>query len=184
MKQSTFLFFLFAELLILTTFCSGQDKLIGKWKTKQITLFDQKSKKPFIIGLSNPDNVKADMFKSFLEKPRGNEEKINTIKIKREINKTVRDYLKSKIVFKDFQKFELFSYGLIVPVATPGWHFGNKLSGNWTLKKDDLTLTIGNDKRNYQFAYKIIEQTNIKLILKEILAEEETLGVEMEFFRL
>jgi hypothetical protein len=69
-------------------------------------------------------------------------------------------------------------------VATPGWHFGNKLSGSLALKKDDLTLTTGNDKMIYKFNYKIIEQTNTKLVLNEILAEEEFLGVEIVFYRL
>jgi len=43
------------------------------------------------------------MFNLFLEKQGGDEEKLDTLKVKPEIGKAVSDYLKTKIIFKNIQ---------------------------------------------------------------------------------
>src|SRR5690349_5201443 len=43
---------------------------------------------------------------------------------------------------KKDSSFLAASYGWLVPVAIPGWHFGDSLSGNWKLHAGTLTLQM------------------------------------------
>ena len=137
--------------------------LIGQWKPVKASIYNAFSKTTFVYyDKNNQELVKEKLLSQYAS---GDLKTMETKDFKNKLNSDFLKFDSAKIFFKNDSTVIVNSYGLIIPTAVPGWHFGDKVAGKWTQEKHKVKLAIGNSQVNYPFFYKIIEQTNDRLIL-------------------
>ena len=76
------------------------------------------------------------------------------------------------------------SFGLIIPTALPGWHFGDTLIGKWKINKSNyLVLTLGDNEDSYTSFYKIIKFTKDRLTIGQTNENNGEPFLKIEFVR-
>jgi len=198
MRLTTIQSLLLILVIILITSCSGQS-LSGQWKLRQVDMMDvPNQRKQFTLDLTKPEKMKTDLYEASLLKEQGlktdsinalNDEiddMVTTVDVstmKAEIEKFVTSAINTSLTLRSDNKFYMKSNGLIVPTAAPGWHFGDTLQGKWIKNKDTLVLSIGDNKQDYTWKFKILQVTNKDLRIQEIFDGFEGRGNELGFIR-
>ena len=170
----------------MTTSLFGQATIIGKWKPIKVSFrnhFTKTSNTIYQVGKT--DSIKTELLRLYTAQNNSDSElvHIDTTNFKKKLETVYNFYQLAGLEFKKTTSFLLKSFGLIVPIAEPGWHFGDKLIGNWTTNKNKLKLTIGNKKINHMFFYKIQELTTDRLIIEQTNADYEEVFNEIIFVR-
>jgi hypothetical protein len=175
-------YFLFAMLLLLAS-CSRQPSITGEWRLMEWKPLDQMLGSTFAINVSNPDSTKQQLRSLFEERFPG--EDAEDQDRESEIDTILAYAQKAGLRLSSNREFGMDSYGLIVPQAVPGWNFGDRLLGEWDLKKDTLALTVGDEKIGYTFRFLVVEKNHETLKLRELHDEgtRMTLGAEITFSR-
>ena len=180
---------LFLSLLIVFDSCSstGQTSLIGEWKPVKVSVYNVFSKTTSVYyDKNNQESVKEKLLSQYVLQSADDSEDFEAMDTIDFRNKLDSDFLKfdsARIFFKDDSTVIVNSYGLIIPTAFPGWHFGDKVAGKWTQEKSRLKLMIGDSQVNYPFFYKIIKQTNDGLVLGFTNEDYEETYMISEFTR-
>jgi hypothetical protein len=183
-------------IVITATSCSEQS-LQGKWKLRQIDVMDiSHQKKEVTLDLTDPEKMKSFLYEQNLPKEQdlkpgtgdtSNNEYIDTTidlnAMKADIDKFVESTLNTSMTLEKDKSFFMNSYGLIVPTALPGWHFGDSLKGSWTKSGDTLILSTGAETQRYQWKFKILQLTNKELKLREVFDGFDGKGNELRFVR-
>lgn len=177
-------YFLFILVLLLVA-CSRQPSITGEWKLAELKLMDQMSRSAVTIRVSHPDTARKQLRSLFYERlPSG--EKAG--EIESEIDGMLEAAQKAGLRLSSNREFGLDSYGFIVPKDVPGWHFGDRLLGDWDLNKDTLSLSIGDEEIHYAFRFIVLEKTGTTLKLRELYGsaadpENAIFGNEVTFTR-
>jgi hypothetical protein len=156
---------LFALLLLLAA-CSRQPSITGEWALTEVRLLDQMSRSTVNINVSNPDATKQQFRALYGEKFLA--EEAGDGEWESEIDTILAYAQKAGLRLSSNREFGMDSYGLIVPKAVPGWNFGDRLLGEWNLKKDTLALTIGDGEIGYTFRFIVLEKSSKMLKLREL----------------
>lgn len=152
-------------LVLLLGACSRQPSITGEWKLAELKLMDQMSRSAVTIRVSHPGTARKQLRSLFYERlPSG--EKAG--EIESEIDGMLEAAQKAGLRLSSNREFGMDSYGFIVPKEVPGWHFGDRLLGDWDLKKDTLLLSIGDEEIAYTFYFLILEKTAQTLKLREL----------------
>ena len=156
---------LFAMLLLLAA-CSRKPSITGEWALTEVKLLDQMSRSTVNIDVSNPGATKKQLHalygERFLAEEDGDDE------WESEIDTILAYAQKAGLRLSSNREFGMDSYGLIVPKAVLGWNFGDRVLGEWDLKKDTLALTVGDGETGYTFRFIVLEKSNETLKLREL----------------
>jgi hypothetical protein len=174
---------LFAVLILLAA-CSRKPSITGEWQLKELRPPDKMSRSALKLDVSHPDSMEKQLRTLFEERFPG--EDYDGEEIKSEIDSIVASAQIASLRLSSNREFGLNSYGLIVPTAVPGWSFGDRLLGEWDLKKDTLSLTVGDEEINYTFRYLVLEKSSKTLKLRELEGDglgNFTPGIEITFSR-
>jgi hypothetical protein len=159
--------FLYIFLPVLLLSCT-QDNLIGTWKPVSTRFISkmQKDKTP-VFDLIKTDSLRSVLYAEILQ----NQEPgaTDTAAILKEVDATIKHWQGSSVTINSDTTFFMVSNGFIFPVAIPGWHFGDTLTGSWSKKNADLTLSIGDETHGFSVRYQIMKLDKDSLILREIL---------------
>lgn len=180
----------------------GQLSLSGEWKPIKVTVYNAFSNATSVLyDINNLRGVKENLLKQYLSKwqiDSNNLEngsaafnsgldkefsRLDTVNFKTKLNTDFIKFDSARLVFKEDSTLYINSYGLIIPTAVPGWHFGDKVRGKWAQNQNELKFTIGDNKINYPFFYKIIKHSSDSLILGMTTESYEEMYMTLEFTR-
>lgn len=176
----------FFALLLLLAACSRQPSITGQWKLTEVKLLDHMSRTSVTIDVPNPERTKKRLDSLYRERVPSNAEEGQLMQS--EIDTILASAQKAGLRLSSNREFGMDSYGLIVPKVLPGWNFGDRLLGEWDLKKDTLLLTIGDEEIACTFRFIVLEKNSEKLKLQELLgggagSGDIILGNEITFSR-
>lgn len=174
---------LFLIITFLAASCARQG-LTGNWKLQQVDIMDvPHQKKIFTLDLTQPDKMKTDLFKNHQQQALEDGHVMDSAELMADINRTVASYLQARLILEDNNQFKVTGNGLIIPIAIPGWHFGDSSQGKWTRTKDTLALFIGDDRQGHTSKFRILQVTDKNLKLEEIFENFEGKGNGLFFVR-
>lgn len=170
----------FLILALLLAACSRQPSITGEWGLTEIKLVDRMRRSAVTIDVSHPDTARKQLRLLFYERLPSQE---RGFEIEPEIDGMLASAQKAGLRLSSNREFGMDSYGFIVPKALPGWNFGDRLLGDWDLKKDTLLLSVGDSEINYTFRFLVLEKNKEKLKLRELHGEgtEDLPGNEISF---
>ncbi len=190
-RQTKFIHFLIIICAVLILMSCGAPKeifLAGTWKPTKVSHIGQMNYDSLevIYDEQNNDSIKANALRRYISEKNVDSAFfiIDTLKFKADIAVEFLKYDSSiLILFKD-STFFMKSFGIIIPIAQPGWHFGDTLAGKWwQIEKEFLIMQIGDEKLSNQFLYKIISLTKDKLILGQTIGKADDPHMKLEFSR-
>lgn len=135
----------------------------------ELKLLDQMSKSTISINVSNPDSTKNQLRSLFGERLPSGEDFDQ--EIDSEIDTMLAQAKRAGLRLSSNREFGMDSYGFIVPKALPGWDFGDRLLGEWDLKKDTLKLSVGDAEIGYTFQFLVLEKSSKTLKLRELTGD-------------
>jgi len=182
--RSLLLFF-----IIVFSSCSSLEhtSVIGEWVPIKVTSYNAFSNATSVAYERNSqESVKEKLFKQDVSESESDSEDIeglDTTAIRNQIDNDFLRFDAARLVFKNDSTVIVNSYGLIIPTAVPGWHFGDIIGGTWTQSKNKLKMVIRDDKVNYPFYYEIITLTRDSLVLGMTNEHYEKTYMTLAFIR-
>lgn len=176
-------------LIILLISCSSNKRpsLTGKWIPVKVSYGNSIDKKYITVyHRNNNEVIKSLRFKDYISQENEDSEIItlDTFKFRVELNTEYLNFDAAQLTLNVDSTFDVVSFGLIVPVSIPGFHFGDKFFGKWKNKGDSsLRLAIGDDINYYPLFYKIIRHTSDTLIINQTREDGSEVFQEIEFTR-
>ena len=151
----------------------------GKWRLSKIHFLPAEPNDTlFILDLSKPDKVKADLYKSY-DFEEG-EDAEDSVTVKKDIEKTVKQFQKARLHLSNNNRFNMISNDIIISEAYPGRHIGNTINGKWKKEDDQLILTAGSANKELKYNFTIVKLTARQLVMKQVV--EGLVGREHELW--
>lgn len=152
----------------------SEAQIAGIWKIRKATIAKTRSGQSLTIDLADLKKSQKDIETFFSKKYR--EE--GGFGVAGQAGQILSSLRRTRLSFLDSQRFFMETYGMMIPKVIPGYHFGDTVSGKWSLEDKMLTLSIGQNPNGPSFRYRIVAQHNNLLTLAMIVSPEGEEGEE------